>query len=466
MRTTNRIIIGVLVGLTFAAGYAARLKCTANERIVARQRSSVSVLSRGTSIASLSLEGAGNIDFRPVETLYSVLKNLREHYVDQLTSKDEGKMTYDAMKAMLSWFNDPNTRFVEPEQRRIIEDSLEGKFHGIGVVLGIKQIKVDGITNEHLLVITPIASGPAAAAGLRTGDDIVAIDGRAVLPTDPYKKANKVVNEFRENRDKNSNTQTELKKYLDAEGKKIEAGITIPDAESLLISQDKKSMELTVARKGEAKQLKIKITPREFTVDPVTASVIDNGKYGHVRINCLCQTTGRKFWEAIEDLKSREVRGMVIDLRNLAGGDVEAAIDVARRFAPEKTFAVLVKSRNRRSTLPIPAATVEEMWSKPVVVLVNRGTSRVPEVLASALKDNGGAKLVGQRTYGDFGYSTLIGQRDGSAVMMTTGMFLTSQSKNYSGKGLPVDVEVTAGSAGDAQLSEAVKLLGSAGGKS
>ena len=71
---------------------------------------------------------------QPLETLYEVLGSLRQHYVEQLTVEDEGKMTHDAMRAMLASFNDPNTRFIEPDQRKVLIDAEQGKFHGIGAI--------------------------------------------------------------------------------------------------------------------------------------------------------------------------------------------------------------------------------------------------------------------------------------------------------------------------------------------
>ena len=127
---------------------------------------------------------------------------------------------------------------------------------------------------------------------------------------------------------------------------------------------------------------------------------------------------------------------------------------------------MLVRSRGRKSPLEIPEQDNGQVWTKPVVVLVNRGTARTSEVLASVLKENGVARLVGEKTYGDFVQTTLIDQIDGSAILMTTGKYLTGRGGNYSRMGLPVDVAVAAGPPGDPQLVEAVKLLDSFGGGS
>lgn len=459
MRTGHRILVGLLVGLCFAGGYGARLNVRAKEQaaILAQIRSSV--LTPGTRIASAGLEGA-DVNLQPVETLYGVIKNLREHYVEQLAPKDEGKMTYDALKMMLGSLNDPNTRFVEPAQRQTIEDAQEGKFHGIGAVLAVKRLKVKGLTEEHLIVVAALPSGPAETAGLKPGDDITAIDGKSVLPFDPYQKANKIVNDGR-----NQKTgRTEMRKQLDAEQKRIENGIAIMYAEDRLMSEDGKTLDLTVVRKGSAKPLKVEVESREFTVDPMTSSVIENSRIGYIKIDCLCRETDTKLGEALADLRSKDVEALVLDLRNLSGGDVNSALGVARWLAPGRKMGTLLKSRGRKSLLSIPTDDdTHGAWKGPIVVLVNSGTARTPEVLAAALRENRVAKLVGEKTYGDFTYTTLTRLRDGSAIIMTTGKFLTASGKDYNGKGVPVDVEVAATGVGDLQLQKAVKLLGAGG---
>ncbi|MCE5322018.1 hypothetical protein LLG46_01745 [bacterium] len=459
MRTIYRIGIGLLVGLCFTAGYTVRLGITARENTALVEKKFPSLI-QGTRIAAVNLQGA-DINFQPIQTLYVVVQNLREHYVEQLTKKDEGLMTYDALRAMLSSLGDPNTRFTDPDQKKLILDAQDGKFHGIGAMLGIKRIKTDGLTEEHLIVITPIPTGPAADAGLKSGDDIINVNGKIVLPFDPYMRANKLVKDNLNGKiDRNK-----LRKQLKSEQQRIDNGIAIMDAQDLLLSEDNKTVELTVKRNNSAKELTIKLQPRKITLAALASSIIDNGQIGYVKINCLRPGVEDDFASAINSFRSSSVSGLVLDLRQCASGNVESALSVAKQLTPGKRFAILQKSRDRKSNIEI-AGNPSTAWNKPVIVLVDSSTARTAEVLAAALKENGTARLVGKKTYGDSAYVTLIEQKDGSAVLMTTGKLLTSKGNDFTGKGISVDVDVASGDKNDTQLNEAVKLLAANGNRS
>lgn len=466
MRTIHRIGIGFLVGLFFAGGYAARTMSMHREMAAAGLDHQGPVRAPGIPIASARLEGGANIDLRPLETMLMVLKHLREHYVEQLAPADEGKMTHDSIRAMLASLNDPNTRFLDPAQRKLLSDAREGKFHGIGAVLGIKRLTEGKVTDEHLVVIAPIEGGSADKAGLRPGDDIVEIDGKSVLPFDPYQKASEMLKDEWAKRTKD---QSQVRKDIESEKKRIDNGVGILDAERMLTSdsdaEKDRAVELTVLRKGSAKPLKIKVTRESFSAEPVASSVLDGGA-GYVRVNCISEATGEQLAAALDDLRGKQVKGLVLDLRNLAGGDVDAVVEVAKPFIPGKSLGTEVRSRGRRTRIDVPATAEVQKWSAPVVVLVNRGTARMSEVLAASLRENSGAKLIGEKTYGDFSATTVIDQRDGSALALTTGLFVTSKGGNYNGKGLPVDVEVASAQTGDPQLKEAAKLAASGGSRS
>jgi len=451
MRTLQRIGIGLLVGLFFTAGYASRQVITAREQLATAEHGRV--LSPATRIAAANLQGAGDINFQPIQTLYVVVQNLREQYVEQLTPKDEGLMTYDALRAMLASLNDQHTRFVDPEQRKLITDAQEGKFHGIGAMLGYKKVASGSISEEHLTVITPIPSGPAAHAGLKSGDDIIEVNGKNVLPVDPFQRASQYL---KDNRSGKTN-RSQLRKLLQSEQDRIDNGIPISEARNILMSEDKESVELTIMRKGDAKPFKVKLKPEAFSVSPVDSSLINNGEFGYIKINCLSKGVDTQFASAVEEFKSKGADGLVIDLRNCASGDFDLALKIAGQLAPAKKFAVLEKSRGRREIVKIPGKV--KAWSKPIVVLVNSGTARTTEVLASALRDNAGAKLVGEKTYGDSSYISLIEQKDGSCILMTNGKLLTSSGVDFTAKGIAVDTAVSSKGEGDAQLKSAVKLL-------
>lgn len=463
MRTIHKIGIGVLVGLCFAGGYATKIECMHRQRDFALLQEQSGALARGTQVASSQLTDVTDIDIRPLETLYSVLKNLREHYVEQLTVEDEGKMTYDAMRAMLGSLADPNTRFVDPAERKTIADAREGKFHGIGAILTIRQTwkanadkPKEQISEEHLIVATVLPDSPAAKAGLKTGDEIVAIDGKSVLPYDPYQRVNDMLKQ-----DKiKTMDRSQLRKLLETEQKRIDDGTSINAAEELLGNDAKKPFELTIAAKGPAKESKITVSTEQLVVNPVGAPQVQPDGYAYVKVDYFGATTSSKFDAAMSELQSKPANGLILDLRGATGSDMESARQLARWFAPNKTLAMLLRSRGRK--IAVAATADHSTWGKPVVVLVNRSTTRVPEVLAAGLKEAGAAKLVGEKTYGAFQDTTLVDLADGSALLMSTGKYVTPKGVDYNGKGVPVDVQA---STNDQQMKEAARLLSAAGGK-
>ena len=462
MKTSYRIGFVAFVVVLFTSGYVARRGVDAREQEIAAQRNrQVLAVPIGTQLASASLEAAGDIDLRPLESLLSVVTNLRQHYVEQLAPSDETSMTYDALTSMLAALEDPNTRFIKPAERKTIADAMNGKFHGIGASLGVRDVNYGKFTEQRLVIIAPLPGSPAEREGLKSGDDIRAVNGKAVLPFNPYQRLTEIV----ENKPTKIAERNDWKKRFEVEKERVEGGISIADAEDLLTGKSSEKLELTVVPAGRTSEIKVSVQTETFTLEPVVSSV-EREHFGYVKINCLCNRTPELFSDAMRTFADDGIKGLVLDLRNVSGGDMDAALQVAKWFAPGKTLATLLKSRGRKSSVQIPRLASDQPWTKPVVVLVNRGTARTAEVLASALKENGVARLVGEKTYGDFVQTTLIDQADGSAVIMATGKYLSSRGGNYANLGLPVDAAVAEGESGDGQLAEAVRIMDSAGGRS
>jgi len=453
MQTVHKAVIAVLIGLSFAGGLGLR---SHTDQKLSRQASihfqAEAESAPGPRVASTEL-GPGNVDLQPVQDLYVVLTRVREYYVEQVTPEIEGNMTYDAVRTMLASLKDPNTRFIEPDEMKVINDARKGKFHGVDAMLGIRSATNGGITEEQLVIVSPVTGGAASEAKLLPGDVIAAVDGKIVLPFDPFQRANKLI--------KNSRTsgtpRSELRKTLESEQKRIDTGLSIPEAEKSLTTEDNKTVELMLRRKGNPQPIKVKVALKEVAVDPVTSKSPDENGDGYIKINCLCADTQDKVGAVIAELKNSRAKELTLDLRELSGGETTAALDVAKYFAPGKVFGYLAESHGRRSTLTIPAIDADAKWTGPLVVLIDGGTARTAEVLASALKDGAGAKLVGDNTYGDSACSSLFGLGDGSAYVMTTGKFLTSKGVDFTGKGIAADAHAQRGRSGGEGLKEATR---------
>jgi len=385
-----------------------------------------------------------------METFVSVLQLLKQHFVEPIGDSQRKDLAYGAVKNMLDSLKDPYTRFLEPQQKDIAEDARQGKFHGIDAVFGVRKVKNEDGTFEELVVVSPLPGGPAEKAGIKSGDVITELDGKSVLPYDPYQKANRLMKLA-----KNGELQRDkLGKMLEAERKRIENGISFQRAADELSKPFKGEVELGL-RRGE-KSIKVKVAAADIQVSPVDYWVKDD--IGYVKINLFSASVRDQFALALADIEKKNALGLILDLRENPGGSVEMAIQVARFLAPGKDFAILAMSRGRRETIKIPAGRAEEAvssWTRPVVVLIDEGTASAAELLAGALHDTRGAKLIGTRTYGHALRVTMIPQRDGSAVEMTTGKYLTPNGTDFQTKGLKADIVVEGA---EAQLAKARKL--------
>lgn len=447
MPNIRRILICLMIIFCFAAGYAARTTLSGLSLV-----SSPSQNNLGAQVASSNLDGTG-VDLRPAETLVQILHNLNGQYVEQIKPADQGRMTYDMLKAMLGSLNDPNSRFVSLKEKLVIDDSLNGKFHGIGAITSIKSISFGGVKEEHLIIDTVLPGGASEQAGLFSGDDIVEIDGKSVLPYDPYSRANKMVSSYKD--DGTITNRNAIKKKLETEQSRIDKGMPIVEAESILSTADNKELELGILRFGIKKIIKVK--PKEFTLNPIETSIPSVG-IGLLRINYFGNKTPEAVTEAINSFKDKNIKSVILDLRRVFGGDMDSLVKTAGVFEAGKPIGILQKSRNRKSTINASAQSAAN-WDGKLVVLVDKGTARLPELFASSLAINNKAIIIGQATAGDPVDVSLFQLQDGSAVSLRTGKYLTSDGIDLTGKGIKVDYKIAALSGIDNYLEQAVKVL-------
>jgi len=449
-----------------AAGFAARLHVNrrevnlpaARERAISSHR-----VAYAPSSASSDTGTRSDVDLRPLETFYEALRHLRDEYVEPIQKSQERELAYGAVKVMLDSLHDPLTRFLDPEQVKLVEEAAAGRFYGIGATIAVKQEKQGGIAEERLVVASVLPGSPAEKAGLLTGDVITEVDGKAILPYDPFQRVEKLVKDTRNGL---IDREKQLPKLLEAEGTRIKNGIGFQKASDMLASKGNAEFSLMVARSGTKTPLKIKVTAGETGVDAVSYGV-PSPSVGYVRLNLITKSAQEKFAEAVASFKKRGVKGIVVDLRDSPGGSLEAAQAIAADVIPGRTLSILQLPRGKQQTLRAGAAPAGGAWQGPVAVVVDGGTVGIAEVLAAAIRDGAGAKLVGERTFGDNMQQSLVPLRDGSAFTMTTGKYLTPKGGDYRAKGLAVDVVVPgAGKPGeDPQLAKAFELLASGKGR-
>lgn len=395
-------------------------------------------------------------DASPAETFLEVLKYVKSDYVERIT--DEKKLGFGAVRTMLASLDDPQTRFVEPEQRKQLEEQINGHFTGIGAVLTVIKQKRGDIEQRRLAVVAPAPGGPADKAGILAGDIITEIDGRWVIAYDPRKDLDRLrIREL---------TDEQYRKAFKDATQRLMDGITLPKALEILSTNQKKPLAITIERPGTSAPIKVNVLTASVTIEPAEFKPL-NSRVGYLRVTQFNDRATKLFTEA---LASAEQKAFIVDLRDNAGGPIDSGVRgvygsaraLLSQLTPGGQVGTILRKGNRRDPV---MATSSRAPARKLVVLVNRGTANLAELVAAALKEKAGAILMGTPTFGDSIMQKLVPLQNGAAMTVTAGKFLTASGVDFAGKGLTPDVAVAATGArstNDAMVQRALSTLSGA----
>lgn len=355
----------------------------------------------------------GKPDLFDFSLFWEALGKLEENYVnsDKINYQE---MLYGAISGMTDSLGDDYTIFMKPEKTESFLDSVSGKesFEGVGIEIGIK--------NKILTVIAPVEGTPAYKSGIRAGDKILKIDD----------------------------------KFTD--------GMLVEEAVSLIRGKKGTQVTLTINRTNFEKPKDFTLTRDVIQVPVIRWEMKDNG-IAYIKIYHFTSNLSAKFEDIVSELLKNNARKIILDVRNNPGGYLEASVDIASWFLPKGEVVVKEEFKN---------GEVEEYKSKgykhlqnlPVVVLVNNGSASASEILAGALHDIKGIKLIGEKTFGKGSIQTMESFRDGSSLKITIAKWLTPSGISIADEGLKPDVEVKLTEEDfdanrDPQLDKAIELL-------
>ncbi len=323
--------------------------------------------------------------------LQQVFAFIEGNYHGETTFED---MQYAAINGMLDSL-DPHSSLLPPKMFSEFKTQTEGEFGGIGIVIGLKE--------GELTVIAPLPNTPASRAGLRAKDKIVQIGEEASI---------------------NMNLNEAVEKLRG----KIGTQVTI-----------------TVNREGAEAPLTFTLTRANIKIESVQSKLVNTpaGDVGIVRLKGFQEETMRELSRHLKAMqaKSKNFRGLVLDLRNNPGGLLNQAIDIADKFLDRGTI-VLTVGANDQILESDEARNTDGEESYPIVALVNDGSASASEIVAGALKNNNRAVVMGSQTFGKGSVQSVYSLKDGSALKLTVAQYLTPGKKSIQSVGITPDIKL------------------------
>lgn len=322
-------------------------------------------------------------------------------YEDRL---DETELGYKAIEALVKAADDPYTTFLRPQDTDRFQTQIAGEITGIGA-----QVQdIDG----YVTVVSPLPGSPAAQAGIRPNDRILAVDGESLLELQFYDAVQKV--------------------------RGPRGSIAV----------------FTVQRSGSEIEVSIK---RDLVRVPDFETSF-NGKIAIVTLSQFGQTTNRDLTKEMTEIIKANPTGIIVDLRNNPGGLLDAAGIAVGQFVPKGTVYAQIKTKDGLSTNKTTIEpTVPE--SVPLVVLINAGSASSSEIVAGALRDLNRAILVGETSFGKGTVQQVVQFTDSSSLKFTIAEWLTPNGRKIDQVGIEPEYQVEFDVDRDNALLKALDLL-------
>jgi len=329
----------------------------------------------------------GELAWEQAQLFAEVMERVKRDYVEDI---DDSVLLESAIRGMVGDL-DAHSQYLDVDEYRDIRISTTGSYTGVGLEVG----EVDGV----IRIITPIAGSPAARSGIRSGDQIVAVDGTAV------------------------------------ESGKLHETI------GLLRGRAGTRVTVTVLRDDEEIDHGIR---REIVRIASVHYELMNPSYGYVRLNQFSETTARELSRAIDALQDQNggmLEGLIIDLRNNPGGVLDSAVDVSDLFL-DSGVIVTADGRTSDARFARSAHRGDVLDGAEIIVLVNNGSASASEIVAGALQDHGRALIVGTDTFGKGLVQTVMPLSKGRAIKLTTSRYFTPSGDSIHETGITPDVFV------------------------
>ena len=340
-----------------------------------------------TQVVNEDLGAPEKVDF---SIFWEAWREVERNFLERAKINPQ-EMIYGAISGMIDSLGDPYTNFFKPEEAKEFEEQLSGTYQGVGMIVGIKE--------EQLTVISPFEGSPAQRAGLKAGDKIIKIE----------------------------NTYTK--------------DISIEEAVKLIKGPRGTKVKLLIQRKTweQPKEVEIK---REVIKIPTLDWEIKDENVAVIKIYQFNQILDSEFKKMAFEILNSKADRIILDLRNNPGGYLDVAQDIAGWFLEKGKVVVWEDKGEGEERKSYESKGPATLASFPMVVLINQGSASGAEILAGALRDQKGIKLIGETSFGKGSVQKPIILSDGSYLKVTVAKWLTPDGISIDKEGLKPDIVV------------------------
>ena len=346
------------------------------------------------------------------EELSEVYDLINDSYYKKVNKK---KMINGAINGMLESLGDPHTSYFDESQTESFNEIMNGSYEGIGA-----EVSVDN--NNNVIIVSVFKNSPASEEGLKFNDIIKEVNGKSVK------------------------------------------GKTPTEVVTLIKDPSSKTATLKIERDG--KDLEFKLTKREIVIESVESKIYEknNKKIGYVVINTFANNTYGQFKQQIEELESKNINGLIIDVRGNSGGYLHSVTSMLDMFLPKGMISYQIQDKK---TVTKYKSNSSESRNYPIAVLVNKSSASASEILAIGLKESYNAEVIGTNTYGKGTVQVTKNLKSGGMIKYTIQKWLSPKGNWINEVGveptikeeLSKDYEENPSEENDNQLQKAINVI-------
>lgn len=351
-------------------------------------------------------------DFTPFFESWDNIKN-RFYFEGDVSFQDKKEeLLYGAIQGMIKTLDDPYTSFLKPQEAKQLTEQLSGSYEGIGARVGIRD--------EVLTVISPLEGTPADEKGLSPGDKIIKVNDEAT---------------------KDMSLTEAVAKIKGEEGTSV----------NLTIKRDREELEVEIVRQ------EIEIPTLEFKW------LGEDNDIAYVKLYNFAENTPSRFKETAEKILNSDANKIIFDLRNNAGGYLPVCEKVGNFFIKEGEL-ILKEDKASGIAREVESKGPGSFADFETAILINEGSASASEILAGAIKEQNGATIIGETSFGKGTVQEVVPLSDNSRLKLTIAHWLLPSGKSINENGITPDKKVEMSkeeelSPEDPQLDKAIEVL-------